>query len=153
MLKQSLIFVVLTLFSLSTPAEPPASAIDWSSVAQIARQHQSPILVVFSADTCSYCVRLKQEIIDPLSQDTSGDQNILIREFDINAGGKIIDFDGDAIRSRQFKRRYGIYATPTLLILDADGRLLSEPIVGYNSAPEYRELLNASLVSSLEALE
>ncbi|MCU7845184.1 MAG: thioredoxin fold domain-containing protein [Candidatus Thiodiazotropha sp. (ex Monitilora ramsayi)] len=153
MLKQYLISFALILFTLPASAENSASAVDWSDVGRIAREHHSPILVVFSADSCSYCVRLKKEIIDPLTRDRTNDHTMLIREFDINSGGKIIDFDGDAVRSRKFKQRYGIYATPTLLILDAEGRLLSDPIVGYNSAPEYMELLNASLVSSLEALK
>jgi hypothetical protein len=39
------------------------------------------------------------------------------------------------------------------LILDADGQLLTDPLVGYNTANEYRELLHASLVNSFEALK
>ncbi|MEJ2590631.1 MAG: hypothetical protein P8178_04365 [Candidatus Thiodiazotropha sp.] len=89
-----------------------------------------------------------------MSGRTAQPREPLIREFDINAGGKLTDFDGERIRSRQFKRRYGIFATPTLLILDPDGKLLSDPIVGYNSAGEYRQLLEQSLLQarSREAL-
>ena len=73
-------------------------------------------MVVFSAEACGYCDRLKREVLEPLAHDPRESRHLLIREFDINAGGKITDFDGERIRSRQFKRRYGIFATPTLRI-------------------------------------
>jgi thioredoxin-related protein len=151
--KQYLISLILALLTLSASADHAASATDWSDLGRIARQHHSPILVLFSADTCGYCTRLKREVITPLAREDAIDRSLLIREFDINAGGKVIDFDGDPIRSRNFKRRYGIFATPTLLILNADGELLSDPIVGYNSASEYKELLQASLATSYKELK
>lgn len=145
--------VALMLLLLSPFAAAESPRVDWSDVALKARQQHSPILVVFSADTCGYCVKLKREVIEPLSHDSREERPLVIREFDINGGGKITDFDGESIRSRQFKRRYGIFATPTLLILDAEGHPLSDPLVGYNSAKEYRELLNASLASSFAELK
>ncbi len=148
---QYLAVLILLLLSPFASAESPR--LDWSDVALKARLQQSPILVIFSADTCGYCVKLKREVIEPLSHESQGGQHLLIREFDINEGGKMTDFNGESIRSRQFKRRYGIFATPTLLILDAEGNPLSDPLVGYNSAQEYRELLNASLVDSFAELK
>lgn len=144
---------ILILFFTTTVASAESPRVDWSDIADKARQQHRPILVVFSADTCGYCVKLKREVIEPLAYDPVEGDNLLIREFDINAGGKITDFNGESIRSRQFKRRYKIFATPTLLILDADGQLLADPLVGYNSASEYQELLHASLATSFEALK
>jgi thioredoxin-related protein len=148
---QYLVALILLLSPAFASAGPCQN--DWSDVAHKARQQHSPILVVISADTCGYCVKLKQEVIEPLSNDPNEGHRLLIREFDINAGGKLTDFNGESIRSRHFKKRYGIFATPTLLILDADGQLLTDPLVGYNTANEYRELLHASLVNSFEALK
>jgi thioredoxin-related protein len=142
---------VLLLLTPMASAESPT--VDWSDVSETARLRHSPILVIFSADTCGYCEKLKQEVINPLAADPKEERKLLIREFDINAGGKMIDFNGESIRSRQFKQRYGIFATPTLQILDADGHQLSDPLVGYNSANAYRKLLQASLVASFKALE
>ena len=141
---QYLKLLILSLVTHAALAGSPATTRDWSEVSHTARQRHSPILVIFSAETCGYCTRLKQEVIEPMS----GRTEPLIREFDINAGGKLTDFDGERIRSRQFKRRYGIFATPTLVILDPDGRLLTDPIVGYNSAGEYRQLLKQSLLQA-----
>ena len=152
---QSLKLLILSLITHAALAGSPATTRDWADVSYTARQRHSPILVIFSAETCGYCARLKREVIEPMSGRTQQPREPLIREFDINAGGKLTDFDGERIRSRQFKRRYGIFATPTLVILDPDGRLLSDPIVGYNSAGEYRQLLEQSLLQarSREALQ
>lgn len=153
MFKQYLVLFLLSLLAGPVFAEPPSTTDDWEDVSQTARQRHTPILVVFSAETCGYCEKLKREIIDPLEKQQAGEASLVIREFDINAGGKLTDFNGESIRSRQFKRRYHIFATPTLLIVDPDGNPLSDPIVGYNSAPEYRELLHASLATSFKALK
>jgi thioredoxin-related protein len=145
-------FVALFLFIGTSSADPAFSTQDWADLSDIAHERHSPILVVFNAETCSYCQRLKHEVIEPLTQ--KADQQLpLIREFDIYSSGKIIDFNGDPIRSRQFKKRYNIYAVPTLMILDPDGNPLADPIVGYNSQDEYLELLRTSLVASFQALE
>lgn len=151
MIKQYL-FVALFLFFGISSADPSLTTHDWADLSDIARERHSPILVVFNADTCSYCQRLKQEVIEPLTHN-SDNTLPLIREFDIYSSGKIIDFNGDSIRSRQFKRRYNIYAVPTLMILDPDGKPLADPIVGYNSQDEYLELLRTSLVASFQSLE
>jgi len=153
MFKQYLVLLLVSLLAGPALADPPSTTDDWEDVSQTARQRHTPILVVFSAETCSYCEKLKREVIDPLEKRQTADMPLLIREFDINTGGKLTDFNGEPIRSRQFKRRYHIFATPTLLIVDPDGNLLSDPIVGYNSAAEYRELLHASLATSFESLK
>ena len=151
MIKQYLFVALLLFFGISS-ADPSLTTDDWADLSDIARETHSPILVVFNADTCSFCQRLKDEVIEPLAKET--DHKLpLIREFNIYSGGKIIDFNGDSIRTRQFKRRYNIYAIPTLMILDPDGKPLADPIVGYNSHDEYLELLRTSLVASFQALE
>ena len=148
---QYLATLLLLLISCSAWSDSPDT--DWSRIAKAARDRHQPILVVFSADYCGYCTRLKEEVLDPMTRQKPTDSQLLIREFNINSGGKMTDFNGDRIRSRQFKKRYGIYATPTLLILDPEGEPLSAPLVGYNSPDEYRELLQNSLVSSYRALK
>ena len=148
--KQYLASLLVSLISGTAFATQPPSTADWAHVSNVARRSHSPVLVLFSTESCGYCERLKKEVIEPLKQQP--DEEIpLIREFDINKGGKITDFNGEPIRSRQFKRRYHIFATPTLLILDADGHPLSDPIVGYNSAPEYLELFHTGLTHTPDA--
>lgn len=67
---------------------------------------------------CGYCDRLKKEVLEPLVTRSELRSFARIRELDIDCGGKIRDFDGEKIRTRIFVKRYGIYATPTLLLVD-----------------------------------
>ncbi|MEJ2621288.1 MAG: thioredoxin fold domain-containing protein [Candidatus Thiodiazotropha sp.] len=151
MIKQSLISIFLLISSSQSLADPITPNTNWADAATLARQNHTVIMVIFESEGCGYCSRLKREILEPLSHDT--EPNLpLIKEFDIYAGGKVTDFNGDLIRSRQFKERYEIFAVPTLLILDADGKLLADPIVGYNSQQEYKILLHDSLMASYDAI-
>ncbi|MET0026736.1 MAG: thioredoxin fold domain-containing protein [Candidatus Thiodiazotropha sp.] len=152
MIKQYLLSIFMALVSSLTQAGDLPTTRDWADVAEAAKQGHVPILAVFESEDCGYCERLRKDILAPLP-DTCSLQPPLIKEFDIDSGGKLTDFNGDSIRSRQFKERYNIYAVPTLVFLAPDGTPLTDPIVGYNlKQDEYRDLLRASLMDSYRAL-
>lgn len=146
MMNKLLTLATLVLFSISplVSADPgKSSQQDWSQIARQAELAQLPLLVLFTADECAYCERLKQEVLKPLLRQEKPHRLAVFREVDINTGGKMIDFNGESIRSRLFKDRYQVFATPTLLILNAHGDPLANPIVGYNSQDEYLNLLKS----------
>ncbi|MET0067962.1 MAG: thioredoxin fold domain-containing protein [Candidatus Thiodiazotropha sp.] len=152
MIKQYFSTLMLVLVTSLTQAGDLPTTRDWADASQAAQQEHVPILAVFESEDCGYCERLRKDILSPLS-DTCSLQPPLVKEFDIDTGGKLTDFNGDPIRSRQFKQRYNIYAVPTLVFLAPDGTPLTDPIVGYNlKQDEYRALLRASLMDSYKAL-
>lgn len=112
-----------------------------------------PILLVFSADDCDYCERLKHEVLKPGIENNEFDRKVLIREFDIHARGKIIDFDGEKVRTGVFVDRYNIYATPTIVIVDYHGTPLADPIVGYNDKESYVQMLTQRIEYAILALD
>lgn len=125
---------------------------DWSIEASQARVAGIPIMVIFSTDSCPYCVRLREEVLKPLVKNGILKGKVLIREFNIDEGGKITDFDGERVRSGIFVSRYEIYATPTVVIVDHHGKPLTEPIVGYNEADSYTEFLDEAISSAVMSL-
>ncbi len=146
--KKFLILAALFLVSASSLTSGEmlkCTAKDWAQTSRTAQHSKAPILILFTAHECAYCEKLKQEVLKPMFQKDLQNQLAVVREVDINTGGKMTDFDGERIRSRQFKDRYQIFATPTLLILDTDGNLLASPIVGYNSKEQYQALLESHL--------
>lgn len=151
-----LVCLVLSLTaSLSLPAEPAnqiKTSRDWSVEAANARKAGIPIMMIFTADSCGYCTRLRDEVLLPLLLHGALKNKVLIREFDIDVGGKITDFDGERVRSRVFVGRYDIYATPTVVLVDALGRPLTEPIVGFNGAESYTEFLDHAISSAVMSL-
>ena len=137
----------------SAAAQGEAQSIDdWAKEAELARRTGLPIMLLFSSDHCPYCVRLKAEVLAPLVQDGELKDNVLLREFNIDTGGKITDFDGERIRSRIFVSRYGIYATPTVFLVDHQGKPLTEPIVGFNDAEAYKDHLDEAIDSAVMSL-
>jgi thioredoxin-related protein len=146
--KQLNILATLMLLSLSLQAfgdANPTAVKDWSLTARSARAAHAPVMILYTAHACGYCERLKREVLQPMLQHRSDRHPAWLQEVDINTGGKMIDFDGEPIRSRHFKQRYQVFATPTLLILDSRGEPLTEPIVGYDSQKQYQSRLEELL--------
>jgi thioredoxin-related protein len=149
--KQFLILAALSLLCLSSLTAGDTlkcTARDWSQTAKLAQESKAPILILYTAHECAYCERLKAEVLQPMFKSDHENHLAVVREVDINTGGKMTDFNGEPIRSRQFKQRYHVFATPTLLILDSDGTPLRDPIVGYNSQEQYQTLLKSALKGS-----
>lgn len=119
---------------------------DWSKAGEIARKDQGLLLVLFVSNNCGYCKKLKAEYLCPMLQKNK--YHLILREVNIDNGGKIIDFDGIPIRSRIFTRRYDIFATPTLAFLDSRGNVLTSSIVGYDNPENYQTHLQKALSSS-----
>ena len=114
---------------------------DWSAEVAAACRAGLPILILFGSENCGYCERLKSEVFEPLAQNGAIKSLGWIRELDIKRGGKIRDFDGEKIRTKIFVDRYGVFATPTLILVDNQGKPLGAPLVGYNNAEDYRSYL------------
>ncbi|TVO75930.1 thioredoxin family protein [Sedimenticola selenatireducens] len=124
---------------------------DWSAEAAIATKEDKPIMVVFSSESCNYCDKLNTQVLNPMLENGTLTNRVLLREFKIDRGGKVVDFDGDSVRSRIFVSRYHVYATPTVILLDQHGVVLGDPIVGYNDVAAYQQLLNQSILRARTA--
>ncbi|MCB1859524.1 MAG: thioredoxin fold domain-containing protein [Gammaproteobacteria bacterium] len=147
-----LLLMATCTLAISGPSHPTTSALDWSQEASLARASGLPIMVIFSADHCPYCARLKKEVLEPLVKSGRLKQRVILKEFNIDSGGKIIDFDGEPIRSRIFVKRYEIYATPTVVLVDYQGHPLTEPIVGFNGPDSYTEHLDDAINTAVMTL-
>ena len=110
---------------------------DWSAEVSAARRSGLPILILFSSEHCGYCERLKSEVLEPLAKNGEMKNFARIRELDIKRGGKVRDFDGEKIRTKIFVDRYEVYATPTLILVDNQGKMLGTPIVGFSNSEDY----------------
>ena len=134
-------------------AADASSTRDWAQVASSARAQDIPIVMVVTGNGCGHCERMKNEFLyDPTVQSFLGER-ALVRVYPESTGGKITDFDGERVRARMFIERYEIFATPTLLFLDPGGNTIADPVVGYNDAVNYRDLVTGRLDEAQLALE
>ena len=121
---------------------------NWAEVGKLSRAAHLPVGILISSGDCAYCSLLKREVLLPGIQDGSLSHRILLREIDLHSGGKLVDFDGERVRSRIFISRYKVKFTPTLLILNDAGEVIAKPLIGYRDADDYQH----ALAQTLEAI-
>lgn len=115
--------------------------LDWSKVGAEARERGLPVALLITGTNCGYCERLRQEFLEAPATRGTLEQGAVTQEMSREEGGKVTDFDGERIRTRLFLARYGIFATPTLLLLSPEGEMLAPALVGFNGAQKYGDLV------------
>ena len=125
---------------------------DLSALATQAQTKNLPVLLVFSAQHCAYCVLLEEEILKPML--VSGDyrDRVLIYKVMIDESSDLLDFNGKSINAALLAQRYNVYVTPTMLFLDPAGQELSERILGINTIEMFGGLVDQAIEMSLKQL-
>ena len=135
-------------------AEPPAlpRATDLQADAALSAQHNIPILLMFAAETCSYCLQVERDYLLPLLDDAVYADKVLIRKVLVQDARPLIDFDGGTLESARFADRYRVTLVPTLVFVDAHGQEISERLVGLTTVDFYWGYLQRSLDMAREHL-
>lgn len=143
----------LMILVLTMPASAAVDGIpeihDLSVNGPLAAHSDLPLLLVFTADDCPYCMRLASEVLLPMLRSGEYDSRVLIRAVNLS-GGEIIGFDGVRAPPWTFARRYNVKVTPTLIVFDTTGTQLAEPLVGLGTT-EYFEYLIATTIEQAHA--
>ena len=126
---------------------------DLQADARRARAQGVPILLLFSADYCTYCDRLMEEFLEPMRRSGEYDDRVLIREVKIDDYGSMTDFDGARVNPEDLAYRYDISVVPTLLLLDTDGRELTKRIVGLGTVEFFGLYLDDAISRSVAKLK
>ena len=110
-----------------------------------ARTHKLPLLIVFSADHCPYCHVVEEEFLEPMLRSGDYTHRVIMRKIDLDSSRRLLDFDGRRVSARQLAKRYRVKVTPTVLLLDAEGRELTERLVGISTPDFYGGYLDAAI--------
>lgn len=131
------------IFSMLAQTGPVAAEnyLDWAKVGAEARERGLPVALLITGADCGYCERLRQEFLEAPATRGTLEQGAVTQEMSREEVGKVTDFDGERIRTRLFLARYGIFATPTLLLLSPEGEMLAPALVGFNGAQKYGDLV------------
>ena len=111
-------------------ASPIPELSSFKDVADSARTRGVPILVEFSTPWCRYCEVLEQQVLKPLLRNGKYREQIIVKKLQVNTYSSIAGFDGKQYRSDQISRMYNVDLYPTLVFFDANGREVSQRIVG-----------------------
>lgn len=124
---------------------------DLREEAALATARRVPVLLMFSAEHCPYCMRMEDEFLKPMILSGDYEDKALIRKLELG-GGTLRDFDGSAVTVDQLAERYQVFVTPTLVFLDAAGHQLTDKMVGLTTPDFFGGYLDASIDTSLSRL-
>lgn len=102
---------------------------DLAADAATSRRGRLPILLFFDRDECPYCEQALREYLVPFSRE-EWQGKALFRQVGIDRRDPMLDFAGARTTHQALAERYGVFLSPTVLVVDANGRPLGEPIVG-----------------------
>jgi len=106
---------------------------DLSQLGKSSTETKRPILLLMSQEDCPYCIKLKQEILNPMVLSGDYRNRIIMRELMIDSVEEQRGFDGHELDALTLASEYGISVTPTMLFLGPDGKELTKRIVGINT--------------------
>jgi len=148
----------LALATALFPAELPAPGHDGFTThdlhqdGKLSRERHLPVLLLFSADYCTFCVRLIEEFLQPMRISGEYDDKVLIREIKIDSHRPMRDFQNRAVSPEDLAYRYNISVTPTVLFVDAHGRELTQRMVGLGTVEFYGLYLDDAIEKALSRL-
>jgi thioredoxin-related protein len=125
---------------------------DFTHVGERSHEKRLPILLMFSAEHCSYCERLEEDFLKPMLRSGDYDDKVLIRKLKIDGFDAIRDFDGNKVDASAFAERYNVYVTPTVVFIDGDGSQLARKRVGLSTPDFYGGYLDESINTALDVL-
>lgn len=118
-----------------------------------ARQDRRPILIFFNLTGCHYCRGALREVIVPMYRNAGWRAAMEFRQVTTDDGKSVVDFDGKTVENIAFaKARKGTF-TPTVMLVDGDGRLLGEPIVGISNFDFYGAYVDALAKKGVDELK
>lgn len=122
---------------------------DMSKTARDAKQRRAPILVLFSSPGCHYCAQVREEFLIPTTRNADYDNKVVMVEVEAGSSMRMVDFDGKPTTHADFAQRYQVSMTPTVKLMDSQGREVAIPLVGIVSRDYYGGFLDQAIDAGL----
>ena len=137
---------LLPLHDLAGADQGVAVSRDLRADARAAAQNHQPLLLFFTLEGCPYCERVRREYIGPMSRDPEQAARALIREVPIES--TLAGFDGAPRSARDLAAAFKVTLFPTVVLVNAQGLPLAEPLVGFSSADFYGAYLDDRIATA-----
>ncbi len=148
------LLLLLLWFPLLVGAVEPVSVprvTDLQALGAEARERNLPILVMFSAEHCPYCMVVREEFLKPMLRSGDYTDRVIIVEIESDET-TLTDFDGRPIAASDLAQRYAATLSPTVVFLDGEGHELAPRLVGITTVDFYGGYLDQAIDTSLTRL-
>jgi thioredoxin-related protein len=129
----------------------PVITSDLRADAAVAVRAHQPLLLFFSLADCPYCAGVRSQYLGPMTQDAGQTRRALIRELPIEA--TLTDFDGARKPAQEIAARYKVTVFPTIVMVNAQGAQIADPLVGFSSPDFYGGLLDGRIDAANQKLQ
>lgn len=116
------------------------------------RKHGKPMVILYSRADCSWCDQARRYLV-PMSTARESRDLAIFRQVDIDTQTAMTDFAGRRSNHGAFARTQKASLTPTVVLYDADGRELGDPIIGMRLPDFYGQYLNNAIMDARKRLE
>jgi thioredoxin-related protein len=103
------------------------------------------ILLVLVGEHCVYCERVLNEFLIPMSRQPAYQNKVVMRRLMVSDPRAMLDFNGRRTTPAALAGQYGYRLVPTVLVLDAKGRMLAKPLVGLLTEDYYGMYLDEAI--------
>ena len=125
---------------------------DLSADLKLSQDSGRPVMLVFSAEHCFYCGRLKENIIKPMLRSGDYDHRVIIRTLEIDDYSNIKGSDGNETTTSALANHYKVRVTPTVILLGPDGTEVAERQLGINNEDYYGAYLDKEIEAATKTI-
>ncbi|MES2756938.1 MAG: thioredoxin [Pseudomonadota bacterium] len=122
-----------------------AAPVDLRADGALAARRGDPLIVLFSLPACQYCAVVRRNYLAPLTRMPRAADRLVVRELELTSTAPLAGFHGERTSGSLLAARYGLAVAPTVVMLDADGKLLAAPLRGGDVAGMYGAYLDRAL--------
>ncbi len=112
-----------------------------------------PILLLFTTPFCGYCERVKEEYLGPMMDDPAYRDKVIIRQVEAGSDWNLVGFDGRKTTHGAYASSQKIVMVPTIKVVDAQGRELASPIVGFLTPDFYFGHIQDAMAEGLKKMQ
>jgi thioredoxin-related protein len=125
------------------------AADDLAQLAAEARAKRVPVLIAFMQQSCPYCAIARRDHLLPLQASPQWRERVLIREVETDRSTSLRDFSGAATTHRAFAKKHDVRRVPTLIVFDADGKAVGQPLTGLLTRDFYQLYIEQAIEGGL----
>ncbi|MEM1083949.1 MAG: thioredoxin family protein [Verrucomicrobiota bacterium] len=108
---------------------------DWEAAKERAKKEDKPILINFTGtDWCGWCIKLENEVFSKQAFKDYAKDNLVLMEVDFprkkKQSAKVKE------QNKKLDKEFGIEGYPTIFLLDAEGKKVSDDIGYRKGGPE-----------------